>query len=46
MSLVKKEKFLEDRDVDLINDIWNNSNTENVEEVLRKDLESQINANN
>lgn len=46
MSLVKKEKFLEDRDVDLINDIWNNPNAENVEEVLRKDLESQINANN
>lgn len=46
MSLVKKEKFLEDRDVDLINDIWNNPNSENVEEVLKKDLENQINANN
>jgi DNA repair exonuclease SbcCD nuclease subunit len=46
MSLVKKENFLEDRDLDLISDLWSNSSVDNVEEVLRKDLENQINANN
>ncbi len=46
MGLVKKESYLEDRDVDIINDIWNNPNNDNVESILRKDLESQVNANN
>jgi hypothetical protein len=46
MGLVKKESYLEDRDVDIISDIWNNPNNENVEAILRKDLESQVNANN
>ena len=38
ISLVEKESSLEERDVDLISEIWSNPSTDNVAAILEKDL--------
>lgn len=46
ISLVEKEQFLDENDINIINDIWNNPSADHVESVLSQDLRTQINANN
>ena len=42
ISLVEKENSLEQRDVDLVSEIWNNPSTDNIAAILEKDLTETI----